>query len=117
MNIRRITVAGLAAVAATVGLASPAFAIAEADCRLSNEFVRITVARPGGATAERCYANAGSKDVSITSSLRVYGGNNDGNVEYVENVTGTPRWTPFFRGQTTAELGAVRITKVTIYAR
>ncbi|MDT7786221.1 MAG: Beta/Gamma crystallin [Pseudonocardiales bacterium] len=109
---KSLAVIGLAT-AATLGMAAPAFAINTAPCRGNGETslgYRILTDR-----VYECFVNAGSMNVNISGIDFLGGGNNDGNIEFID-TDGTPRWRPFERGQK-YNFPAVRVTKITIYAR
>jgi hypothetical protein len=111
--VRKILISGAVAIAATVGLAAPAFAIDPTDCRSSDQ-LKISY-YPWGQPHDQCFVNAGSINTTLPGAVNISPGNNDGDVEFVD-VDGTKRWTPFSRWQS-KPLNGVKITKVTIYAR
>lgn len=110
--MRKTLIAATLAAITTLGLAAPAFAIDRAPCWPENGQTKLSY-RVGTSPATECFVNAGSVSVNMPGIYVVKGGNNNGNVEFIDN-DGTTRFRPFSRGETTY-LDYLRVTRVTIY--
>ena len=112
MKIRRMLIAGAMAVAATLGLAAPAFAITQTECDPDTGWLKIYYVK-NGVGDRACFANAGSMNTNFPNGFRVSSGNNAGNVEFID-TDGVRRYRPFGRWETHDFL-YLTIVKVTIY--
>lgn len=95
MRVRRLITATVAAVAATVGLAAPAFAIDEVSCVRLGSWLRISYE---GGRLTKCYANAGATNVNLANAGYWTAGNNSGWISYAQS-DGQGKWLNFKHGE------------------
>ena len=94
--MRKSLIAGALAVAATVGLATPAFAINSAACWPDNGQLAIKYV-PFYDPETQCYVNAGEVTTSLPGAFWLRAGNNDGWVD-IRWKDGQVYRSTFYRG-------------------
>lgn len=95
MRIRKVAIASALAVAATIGLASPAFAINSVQCEFGPKGQLRFGWWDGFSERGACYVNAGTTGASINNVMNFAAGNNSGWFRY-EYSDGN-RYTSTFR--------------------
>ncbi|KJK47277.1 hypothetical protein UK23_21050 [Lentzea aerocolonigenes] len=105
-----MVIAGVAAIAATLGVVAPAFAAEQIDCSAGSAAVKIHWTDASGAQQINCYGGAGALHVGLPRSSSVEAGRNSGWVEVADPVGATTR--RFFGPGEVVATGYQTLTKI-----